>query len=95
MGPQRHHSLSFMHQNHNLVDTLQLARTISKKQNYRSQRNKVRTLRDFLDPGALMDWIFVPVLAGVGLHASQNGVSHMASAVLRSQGPLKRSPGWP
>lgn len=51
-GPQHHHSLSFVHQNHILVDTLQLARTGSKKQNYRSQRNKVRTFRDFLDPGA-------------------------------------------
>lgn len=42
-----------------------------------------------------MDWVFAPVLAGVGLHADQNGVSDMTSAVLRSQGPLKRSPGWP
>lgn len=42
-----------------------------------------------------MDQVFIPVLVGVGLHAGWNGVSNMASAVLRSQGPLKGSPAWP
>ena len=37
----------FMHYNHILVDTLQLASTVSNKQSQRSQNSKVNTLRDF------------------------------------------------
>lgn len=58
-SPESHHPLPFMCKNHILVDIFQLARTVSKKQNFRSQRS-----RDFTGSRTFtMD----QVLGGLGL----------------------------
>lgn len=61
-----------MHKNNILVDTLQLIRTVSKRQKYRSQKARLAHLKTFLDPGSmdrtLMDWVCISVLAGIGAY---------------------------
>lgn len=67
-GPELYCSWIFMHKSHVLVDTLQLARTVSNKQSYGRQKIRLVYLRTFPKLSTMMDWIFALILADFGVY---------------------------
>lgn len=65
-----------MHKKHILVDSLQLARTISNEQSYSSQKTRLVHLGTFPELWTVMDGLLVSFWHMLGLHArllDQNG----------------------